>query len=168
MPFPAGQHSAPPGLPLPAGRSSSVEKLHQGGCTSAKPMLKAAKDAGIAQQVEHLICNQGVTGSNPVAGTIFFNDLRQDRPERSRNICDLCEQKKSHARHGLSEPFMQKARRCCGAGLFHMTSQDQSSSGQPEGVYRAPSTQTRLTHHLKAMRQEYGRSGVITYDAQIR
>ena len=26
--------------------------------------------AGIAQLVEHLICNQGVTGSNPVSGTI--------------------------------------------------------------------------------------------------
>ena len=38
-------------------------------------MLKAAKDAGIAQQVEHLICNQGVTGSNPVAGTTFPQNL---------------------------------------------------------------------------------------------
>jgi hypothetical protein len=25
--------------------------------------------AGLAQLVEHLICNQGVTGSSPVAGT---------------------------------------------------------------------------------------------------
>ena len=31
--------------------------------------------AGLAQLVEHLICNQGVTGSNPVAGTILFNGL---------------------------------------------------------------------------------------------
>ena len=31
--------------------------------------------AGLAQLVEHLICNQGVTGSNPVAGTNLFNDL---------------------------------------------------------------------------------------------
>ncbi len=30
-----------------------------------------AHGAGLAQLVEHLICNQGVTGSNPVAGTIF-------------------------------------------------------------------------------------------------
>jgi hypothetical protein len=31
-------------------------------------------DAGLAQLVVHLICNQGVTGSNPVAGTkIFIN-----------------------------------------------------------------------------------------------
>ena len=28
--------------------------------------------AGLAQLVEHLICNQGVTGSSPVAGTIIF------------------------------------------------------------------------------------------------
>jgi hypothetical protein len=27
------------------------------------------RDAGLAQLVEHLICNQGVTGSSPVAGT---------------------------------------------------------------------------------------------------
>jgi hypothetical protein len=27
--------------------------------------------AGLAQLVEHLICNQGVAGSNPAAGTIF-------------------------------------------------------------------------------------------------
>jgi hypothetical protein len=31
-------------------------------------------DAGLAQLVVHLICNQGVTGSNPVAGTkIYIN-----------------------------------------------------------------------------------------------
>lgn len=29
--------------------------------------------AGLAQLVEHLICNQGATGSNPVAGTISFS-----------------------------------------------------------------------------------------------
>jgi hypothetical protein len=29
--------------------------------------------AGLAQLVEHLICNQGVTGSSPVAGTTRFN-----------------------------------------------------------------------------------------------
>ena len=31
--------------------------------------------AGLAQLVEHLICNQGATGSNPVAGTILLKDL---------------------------------------------------------------------------------------------
>ena len=30
-----------------------------------------APSAGLAQLVEHLICNQGVTSSNLVAGTIF-------------------------------------------------------------------------------------------------
>ena len=34
--------------------------------------------AGLAQLVEHLICNQGVTGSSPVPGTIRF---RTDRAE---------------------------------------------------------------------------------------
>ena len=38
--------------------------------------------AGLAQLVEHLICNQGATGSNPVAGTITypfnFNTLRHN------------------------------------------------------------------------------------------
>jgi hypothetical protein len=29
-------------------------------------------DAGLAQLVEHLICNQGVTSSNLVAGTIIM------------------------------------------------------------------------------------------------
>ena len=37
--------------------------------------------AGIAQLVEHLICNQGVTGSNPVAGTI--------KPLGNRGFCFL-------------------------------------------------------------------------------
>ncbi len=31
--------------------------------------------AGLAQLVEHLICNQGVTGSNPVTGTNIFKGL---------------------------------------------------------------------------------------------
>ena len=33
------------------------------------------RGAGLAQLVEHLICNQGVTSSNLVAGTIFLKDL---------------------------------------------------------------------------------------------
>ena len=40
------------------------------------PALKhGGHEAGLAQLVEHLICNQGATGSNPVAGTSVFNDL---------------------------------------------------------------------------------------------
>ncbi len=34
------------------------------------PLLR---DAGIAQLVEHLICNQAVVGSNPTAGSINFS-----------------------------------------------------------------------------------------------
>ncbi|CCF13393.1 hypothetical protein BLGI_1305 [Brevibacillus laterosporus GI-9] len=30
------------------------------------------KNAGVAQLVEHLTCNQGVVGSSPIAGTIFL------------------------------------------------------------------------------------------------
>ena len=37
--------------------------------TSAREHLEKVKLAGLAQLVEHLICNQGVTGSSPVAGT---------------------------------------------------------------------------------------------------
>ena len=35
---------------------------------------RKANSAGLAQLVEHLICNQGVTGSSPVAGTIKIDD----------------------------------------------------------------------------------------------
>ena len=40
---------------------------------AAKPRRRycaAASGAGLAQLVEHLICNQGVAGSNPASGTI--------------------------------------------------------------------------------------------------
>jgi hypothetical protein len=33
--------------------------------------------AGLAQLVEHLICNQGVAGSNPATGTNLFKDLTE-------------------------------------------------------------------------------------------
>ena len=33
--------------------------------------------AGIAQLVEHLICNQAVVGSNPTAGLLSINDLHR-------------------------------------------------------------------------------------------
>ena len=39
--------------------------------TLARPLSAAL----IAQLVEHLICNQGVSGSNPDGGTNFFNGL---------------------------------------------------------------------------------------------
>jgi hypothetical protein len=31
-----------------------------------------SRDAGLAQLEEHLICNQGVGGSSPSTGTIYF------------------------------------------------------------------------------------------------
>ena len=34
-------------------------------------MLYGGLRAGLAQLVEHLICNQGAAGSNPAAGTII-------------------------------------------------------------------------------------------------
>ena len=43
----------------------------------AQPDAKSANatrdGAGLAQLVEHLICNQGARGSNPLAGTMFSN-----------------------------------------------------------------------------------------------
>ena len=39
-----------------------------------RPLL----DAGLAQMVEHLICNQRVRGSSPLTGTKFFNGLREN------------------------------------------------------------------------------------------
>lgn len=36
--------------------------------------------AGLAQLVEHLICNQGVTSSNLVAGTIFLKVCARTTP----------------------------------------------------------------------------------------
>jgi hypothetical protein len=45
-------------------------------CCAAVPALyQCPRLAGLAQLVEHLICNQGVRGSNPLAGTNFFNGL---------------------------------------------------------------------------------------------
>jgi hypothetical protein len=38
--------------------------------------LAAKPIAALAQLVEHRIRNAGVVGSNPIGGTIFFNNLR--------------------------------------------------------------------------------------------
>ena len=41
------------------------------------PFTPPPHEAGIAQLVEQLICNQQVIGSNPIAGSSFkINDLR--------------------------------------------------------------------------------------------
>src|SRR5688572_15584411 len=44
------------------------DETRRGMYTQATSIVLRA--AGLAQLVEHLICNQGVTGSSPVAGTI--------------------------------------------------------------------------------------------------
>src|SRR5438477_13155265 len=52
---------------------------------SGEPLnrLKRLQFAGLAQLVEHLICNQGVGGSNPSAGT---NTQRRSASRRSRSV----------------------------------------------------------------------------------
>ena len=42
--------------------------------------------ADIAQLVEHLICNQGVPGSNPGAGTIIIKDLAGNGSVRLKRL----------------------------------------------------------------------------------
>ena len=40
------------------------------------PGIQGARVAGLAQLVEHLICNQGVGGSSPLAGTKNINKTK--------------------------------------------------------------------------------------------
>ena len=40
-------------------------------------------DGGIAQLVEHLLCKQGVIGSNP-----FTSTIREDGVRESRSVCE--------------------------------------------------------------------------------
>jgi hypothetical protein len=53
-------------------------------CRNAKSHATApfGDRAGLAQLVEHLICNQGVRGSSPLAGTNKINMLRAGAPFR--------------------------------------------------------------------------------------
>jgi hypothetical protein len=44
-------------------------------CAAIRALYECREKAGLAQLVEHLICNQGVRGSNPLAGTNLFNGL---------------------------------------------------------------------------------------------
>jgi hypothetical protein len=44
-------------------------------CEPTTCLLALRAGAGLAQLVEHLICNQGVGGSSPSAGTKKINDL---------------------------------------------------------------------------------------------
>ncbi len=44
----------------------------------SRTILQQRLKAGLAQLVEHLICNQGVAGSNPAAGTNKINGLERN------------------------------------------------------------------------------------------
>ena len=50
-----------------------VRSICAGFC--ALELAKTRHGAGLAQLVEHLICNQGVAGSTPAAGTINIKAL---------------------------------------------------------------------------------------------
>ena len=43
--------------------------MQMSACPSPQPLLSARPDAALAQLVEHIIRNDGVTGSSPVSGT---------------------------------------------------------------------------------------------------
>ena len=58
-----------------AGPLASVESI-------GAPTTPKYWRAGLAQLVEHLICNQGVAGSNPAAGTISTTLLRNQQRVR--------------------------------------------------------------------------------------
>jgi hypothetical protein len=42
-------------------------------------MGACARRAGVAQSVEHLICNQGVGGSNPFASSSIEDHIEEDQ-----------------------------------------------------------------------------------------
>ena len=50
--------------------AGAINRLETASGSVYTPRHSATRFAGLAQLVEHLICNQGVTGSSPVAGTI--------------------------------------------------------------------------------------------------
>jgi hypothetical protein len=51
------------------GRATAFQAV---GCEFDPRFPLQKNNAGVAQLVEQLICNQQVTGSNPVAGSIFY------------------------------------------------------------------------------------------------
>ena len=61
-------------------RSTTIASRRRSrGRAASKRAYDGVGPAGLAQLVEHLICNQGVTGSNPVGGTSNINALDDDR-----------------------------------------------------------------------------------------
>jgi hypothetical protein len=69
------------------GRGSDYEAIASGAPRewaygSGEGAIEITREAGLAQLVEHVICNHGVTGSNPVAGTNEINSLMKELASR--------------------------------------------------------------------------------------
>ena len=60
-----------------SGQARVWQQVLQGGAELA--YRGPLRDADLAQLVEHLICNQGVTGSSPVIGTRPQKDVTHGR-----------------------------------------------------------------------------------------
>jgi hypothetical protein len=68
-----------------------------GDFTIADGVPEGTGAAGLAQLVEHVICNHGVTGSNPVAGTSKNNSLAPHK-QALKILCPRCVRKPDGAR----------------------------------------------------------------------
>jgi hypothetical protein len=66
---------------------------------SARRRTQAAWSAAIAQLVEHVIRNDGVTGSNPVCGTSKTKHLGKIRGSAQSRVSALCRQTDCRAGH---------------------------------------------------------------------
>ena len=65
-----------PGSPWPGGAGRDISASRYAARRDGRRQEFApSTDAGLAQLAEHLICNQGVAGSNPAAGTNDINML---------------------------------------------------------------------------------------------
>jgi hypothetical protein len=71
------------GADLPAGPLARYQHMSR---ASAEYAIGLRLDAGLAQLVEHLICNQGVGGSIPSAGTVKSMILPMDRQANAIKI----------------------------------------------------------------------------------
>ena len=77
----AGSHSRSLRIATPKHRLPLVAgKLRYDACLHADTLVEAPLVAALAQLVEHIIRNDGVTGSSPVSGTtIFSREIRDVR-----------------------------------------------------------------------------------------
>lgn len=62
-----------PDFPIPDGTGYNSFGPAASLTVRCPPSAAHGQNAGLAQLVVHLICNQGVGGSSPSAGTIFKN-----------------------------------------------------------------------------------------------